>query len=212
MLAVARKDRDGRYDLTNARDPGQRGEPVRHAVKAGNISPGLAAVIAPVDPFDLNVATTTKKKKKGNEPGNILATVNRKVDLLEWELSHRWITHAAYSEGRIIQGLFERAGLSGGSTWSDSSRVDAVTAKENAACKRLVDGNVIRILMAELRSILGAKNIDVAIVRQVLGENRAYVDVEIPQRPPIETRRDVAYVAQRFRDALELLARERGQR
>jgi hypothetical protein len=216
------RSRASRYELAKARDLGQRGEATAHAVRAGNIKTGIAAVAdprrGPDDPPDQRV----------------LATVNRRVDILEHELAHGRISSAAYAEGRVLQALFERGGLSGGSTWSDGSRVDAEVAKELAIIRRIGDARAIEARLREAKSILGS--LDLAIVRQVLGENRTYAQVRqttdlinvaalagandwlpagkggkrAPSRGEVSARR-VTYLAQRFRDALETLARESGR-
>jgi hypothetical protein len=170
---------------------------------------------------------------KNDKPSRILATVNRRVDILEYELSHGRISEVAYGEGRLIQAIFERTGLSGGSTWNAGSRVDAVVAKELAVIRKVSDAKIIAAMVDENADLLGA--IDAAIVRQVLGENRSFAQVSqtldlksaalrdpdatawVPfgkggKRAPSSAeaaRRRIAYIAARFRDALESLAQRR---
>ena len=200
-----RQRRSDRYDLTEARDLGQRGEPVKHARKVGNVEAATVAVANPL----WNVAAGGRHKPA---PERVRATVNRRVDVLEYEHSHGRISAAAYNEGRVIQALFERAGISGGSTWRDGSRIDAVVAKELMLSRRCRDARLIAARMAKIGAVLGQKSIDVAIIRQVLGENRRYADVALPARLHTDTRSGIAYVAARFRDALETLARESRRR
>jgi hypothetical protein len=164
------------------------------------------------------VADPQPHPRKG--PGQrVLARVNRRIDILEWERSHDRISDDAYREGRVVQWMFERAGLSGGSTWREGSRVDAEIAKELAILRHIAAATTIDDYMGFMRDALG--EVDAAIVRQVLGENRGYGDVEMPRRrmpvpaakvpafgrqKPKPGERYASYVARRFRDALETLA------
>jgi hypothetical protein len=216
-----RRGRADRYDLVEARDLGQRGEPP----KSRNIQTAMVAI---ADPAALPPPFDPKKPYKG--PQRFVATANRRVDILEYERSHRRIGNEAYLEGRIVQAVFERQGLSGGSAWNSGSRIDAEVAKEIAIIRRLDTARAIDARLDELRDILG--DIDAKILRQVLGENRSYAEVEHsgllkaaaarggaedwaplgkggvakPAKAEVRARR-VTYIAQRFRDALETLAR-----
>lgn len=182
-----------RYDLTGAVDLGQLGKPAH----SPNVSTATVAVDDPKP--DPNKAAGQR----------VLARVNRRVDILEWERSHDRLSDDAYREGRIAQAIFERAGVAGGgSAWREGSRVDAEIAKELAVLRHIATAKLTDEYVAFLRRALGT--IDAKIVRQVLGENRNYADVELPRRrltsrEPGGTRR-TNYVAQRFRDALETLA------
>ena len=213
------KIRIDRYDLAEARDLGQRGRPTT----TKNIETSTVAVEDP-------------RPDRDSGPGQrVLATVNRRVDILEHERAHGRISNDAYREGRLVQALFERAGLSGGSTWSDGARVDAEVAKELKIIRRLDDSRLIGKMVDEIEKTLGA--IDARIVRQVLGDNRSYAQVAQPldlksaaaragaadwqplgrggwQKPARgDVRRArIGYVAQRFRDALETLAARKRQR
>jgi hypothetical protein len=222
-MVSAKKTQDrkrGRYDLTRARDLGQRGEPARHAIAVRNVAPATVAVPDP--------------KRSAHEPpdARIIATVNRKVDILEVEYGHGRISDAAYGEGRLAQMLFERAGLSSGGAAFAGSRVDAVVAKELAVIRRIDDARLITAMVEKLTDTLGV--IDARIVREVLGENRTYAQASQtlllkqaaarggdhdwtplgkngwrkPARTEVAARR-LTYIAQRFRDALETLARQR---
>lgn len=192
------KGRADRYDLADARDLGQRGEPTSHARRVKNVEIDTAAVLDPT--FDAQSKSSQR----------VIANVNRRVDILEYEHSHRRISVEAYREGRMVQALFERAGISGGSTWFQGSRVDAEVAKEIAVLRRITDARTIEWKMAELRDALGT--VDSTIIRQILGENRKYADVVLPQRRAENRERGISYIAQRFRDALETLAREARRR
>jgi hypothetical protein len=222
--------RGHRYDLTDALDLGQRGEAIKHARKRGLVDPVTAAVADPTKSLE-----PLKPGKRGAlaGPKRVLATVNRKVDILELELGHGRIGAGAYSEGRVIQALYERPGLSGGSTWNEGSRVDAVVAKELAVIRRVDNARAITAMVADIEKLVGM--IDARILREILGENRSYaavtqtldlrsaatrspdVNAWVPlgkggKRAPSSREtaaRRIAYVAQRFRDALETLADRR---
>jgi len=218
-----KKGRADRYDLSGAHDLGTRGEAVRHAERVGHIATERVAVADPApDP-------------KGGPDQRIVVTVNRRVDVLEYERAHGRIGNEAYLEGRIVQALFERTGLSAGSTWNQGSRVDAVVAKEIAVIRKIDSARAIKAKLDELQRILGET--DMRILRQVLGENIPYADVRQdgnvkaaaeragahdwiaygeggkrkPAKGEVRARR-VNYIAQRFRDALETLARETRRR
>jgi hypothetical protein len=218
------KGRTDRYELDGARSYGQQGEPSKYAVRVGHVAIATVAVADPApDP-------------NGGPGQRVLAAVNRRVDILEHERAHGRISDEAYFQGRIVQALFERGGLSGGSTWHDSPRVDAEVAKELAIIRRIAGARAVEGKIEQLRDVLGTT--DAAIVRQVLGENRSYAEVtqtldlrtaaaeqggtgnfvpygkggkRAPSRREVAARR-ISYIAQRFRDALETLARETRRR
>jgi hypothetical protein len=197
------RGRADRYELNKAADTGQRASLPPNAIRSGNVAIDTVAVPDP-------------KPHPDRGPGQrLIATVNRRVDILEHERSHGRISNEAYLEGRLVQAIFERTGLSGGSTWNAGSRVDAEIAKELAIIRRVDTARAITVRVELLKNALGL--VDAEIVRQILGENRKYVDVVLPQRmATAETPRErgVSYIAQRFRDALETLAQEqrRGRR
>src|SRR5512136_2755133 len=80
-------------------------------------------------PPSLNVRTAVAAVPDPLEPGaRILATVNRRTDILEIERSHGRISEAAYAVGRILQQAFERQARLGTSpAWNATGRVDAAT-------------------------------------------------------------------------------------
>lgn len=221
-----RKGRPDRYNLEEARDLGNRAQPPR----TKNIDPVTVAI---PDPKALPPPFDPDKPYKG--PQRFIGTVNRRVDILEYERSHGRISNEAYLEGRIVQAMFERQGLPGGSTWTNGSRIDAELAKEMAILRRVDAAAAITAQLKKLRDLLG--DIDTGILRQVLGENRVYAEVAqtrflnaaaadggvaeweplgaggMVKRDGKTVRRErIAYVAQRFRDALETLARETRRR
>jgi hypothetical protein len=131
--------------------------------------------------------------------------VNRRVDLLQDERSRGRISGAAYREGRLAQAVFGRARGPVTSNWSGADRVDAFVARELAVIHGILDAERIVRLVDWMRSELG--RIDADILQRVLGENQSYADVATLQGKSGEFGQ--RYVARRFRDALELLARTR---
>jgi hypothetical protein len=136
----------------------------------------------------------------------VLASVNRRVDILEWERSHDRISDAAYFAGRVAQAVLERANRGvGSSTWRQGSRVDAELAKELAIIHSLENGRKVEDHLKHLQTTLGT--VDAAIVRQILGDNLKYGDVRLPGRSKVVSGYET-YIARRFRDALEFLGEE----
>src|SRR3954469_5398493 len=89
--------------------------------------------------------------------GRLIATVNRRVDILELERSHGRISDEAYCAGRLTQAIFERArGPGGGAQWLEKgTRVDAELAKELAVIRTLDDARVIQNHLDAMRRTLG---------------------------------------------------------
>lgn len=182
-----RKTAPGRYDLARAHEPANgRGLPPRSAN-------AFTAVVAVPDPHQ-------NPEGPGNE--RTLATVNRRVDILELEKSHGRISDAAYSVGRIVQAVFERAKGPGGTNWQGGSRVDAWAAHELAIIHGIEDARRITGWIERITRALGM--IDARILRRVLGDRMNYAEVAAATGKAGE--RGTAYIAQRFRDALEELA------
>lgn len=155
------------------------------------------ALVAVADPLP---------NSRGPAGQRILANVNRRVDILEWERSHARISDAAYFAGRVAQAALERANRGvGSSTWSQGSRVDAERAKELGIIRALESARMVEAHLRHLQVTLG--KVDAAIVRQVLGDNLKYGDVRLPGRSNVVSGYET-YIARRFRDALELLGEE----
>ncbi|TMJ05812.1 MAG: hypothetical protein E6G97_02070 [Alphaproteobacteria bacterium] len=184
-----RPHRTGRYDTTNACDLGVRGVPP----ESRNIAVSLVAVPDPNPDPDRGAGQ------------RVLANVNRRVDILEWERSHDRISDGAYRAGRLSQAILERASRGvGSSTWQQGSRVDAELAKEISIIHALEDARKVKAHLQYLGSTLG--KLDTLILHQVLGENRTYGKVELPNIRRTGTYE--SYIARRFRDALEALAEQ----
>jgi hypothetical protein len=209
-------DRYAPSTLREANDLGHRPEPP----DTDDVETSLVAIPDPnPDP--------NRAVGRGSHGQTVRATVNRRVDILEYECSHGRITAMAYRAGRVLQGVFERAQLGGASTWAEGSRVDTSRAKEMAVVRKLLNARTIQAHLKWTRKVLGST--DAEIVRQVIGENRRYGDVALPGQhvrgrlaraafehaqlvqPQLlpERERDRNYIAHRFRDALESLATTR---
>lgn len=135
--------------------------------------------------------------------GRVLATVNRRVDVLEYERSHGRISDRAYAVGRIVQAVFERArGPGAGSQWREGDRVDAVVAQELAIIHAIQDARRVQIYVKRIRLAVG--RIDANLLQLILGEHRTFADVAALRGQA--GREGTHYWAQRFRDALDDLA------
>ena len=184
----------GRYDLREAvMPPGEQlGEPT--AVRRRHTRVGTVNVIAP-----------------NGEPVRQLATINIRTDLLELELAHDRISHPAFLEGREIQRHFEQAMRTGaGNQWNSGDRVDQFQRKEEQVVKQLETARRIDADAAWLRRCLGKESIDPKIIRNILGDNMSYGATALLHGKRGD--RGVRYIAQRFRDSLEILAKSRGDK
>src|SRR5262245_12942851 len=178
----------GRYDLSGARSPPN----------------GLGR-----PPASLNARTAVGAVADPLEPGERLCvTIDRRVDILEDERAHGRISEAAYQVGRVAQAVFERARGPGHSNWQGNVRVDAYTAKELAIIHGIEAAERITRLVGWMRRELG--RIDANILQRVLGEQKSYAEVAALRGKGGE--RGTRYVAARFRDALESLAKAKAAR
>jgi hypothetical protein len=185
----------GRYDLTGSHDPANGRAELPRSLNARTV------VGAVVDPW-------------GNGRDRHLVTVNRRVDILEDEHAHGRISQAAYLVGREIQREFERyRGPTGGGQWCMGDRIDAARRAHEAVLSTIDVARRVLRLMHKLRRILGV--VDAPIVQKILGEGKTYTEIAFMRIPAVSRampcdvgRYEVAYIAQRFRDALETLANE----
>ena len=138
------------------------------------------------------------------EPGKRLkAVVNRRVDILEEELSHRRIGQAAYAVGRIAQAVFERAaGSTGTSSIREADRVDCTLVRELAMIYRIDSAQVVVAYEAWIQRTLGPK--DAEILRRVLRDGVRFR--KLAEASGKGGREGASYFAERFRDACETLA------
>lgn len=137
------------------------------------------------------------------EPGKeVCATLNRRVDILEYEKAHRRITEQQYCLGRIVQAVFERSsGRIGSGGFNAGSRVDMVTANELRMIYAVDDARVVRAYMDRITRALGY--IDMRILRQILGERLTFA--QVAEARGRAGRQGTSYYADRFRDALAAL-------
>jgi hypothetical protein len=176
-----------RYNLESALEPPNGlGRPPR----SPNAFTALIAVDDPIADAD-------------GQRGRILATVNRRVDILELERSHGRISARAYAVGRIVQAVFERSrGPGAGSQWREGDRVDAEVAKELAIIRAIDNARRVQVYVERIRKAVG--RIDANVLQLVLGDRKSYADVAALRGRA--GARGANYFASRFRDALEDLA------
>lgn len=107
-------------------------------------------------------------------PSTVPATINRRVDILQQELSNGRINDAQFRTGRIIQTVFEKAmGRVGGGGWSGGDKVDAWAAHELAVLRGLQTAEEVRKVEAKIIrqvGIVGARMLRAILVdRMSLG-------------------------------------------
>jgi len=133
-----------------------------------------------------------------------LATINRDVDVLETEHSHRRIDHAAYRAGRALKRAYERLpAAASGTTWRGGDRVDPVAARD-AFVDRLDDAvRAVAAIEERARHVIGASG--VVFLARILRDNWTFA--ELAARGEARgSRADVARIADRFRWLLAELA------
>ena len=176
----------GRYDIRDAAMPG--GDQLGEATVARWKDSRVAAVSDPYDP--------TRR---------ILATVNIRTDLLELEYAHNRISEAALRIGREIQSKLERLSQVGaGNQWRQGDRVDQYQRHEEVIVGTLEAARAADAMFSWIARCLGKDNLDVRILRNLLGDNMSYGAVAVLHGKLGD--RGVRYIAERFRDALEVLA------
>jgi hypothetical protein len=171
-----------RYDLDDSAAPSNG-----RAAERGNAS--VAAVDDPLEPG-----------------ARVQVTVNRRVDVLENERAQGLITNTAYLAGRFVQALFERSrGARGGSAgpWREGGVTDA-WSHDAKLVRALHDAATLERYLAAMRGLLGVT--DTAIMSDMLGDNYTY-EQAAARRHRGGGIRARSYVAARFRDALELVAK-----
>ena len=176
----ARRDTAGRYDGQKTR---LLATGLGRPVPSVNVRTAVANV---VDPF-------------GNGLGRIQASVNRNVDILELERSHRRISEGAYLTGRIIQTAFEKLGGTRTANWQGSNKSDAKTISDVIAVNSIESAREITALMGRIVARIGM--IDARLIRRILGDRMTFAQCADQQGKAGE--RGTSYVAMRFRDSLE---------
>ncbi|MTW19384.1 hypothetical protein GJ689_24650 [Rhodoplanes serenus] len=104
------------------------------------------------------------------EPGaKLLATVNRRTDVLEDERSHGRISEAAYQVGREIQAAFERQSRIGSSSnWNEGGRVDMAERHELAIGYAVRDAKRVQDLVRRVEAAVGV--VGARVLRQIIGD------------------------------------------
>lgn len=190
MSEYRKQGAEGRYD------------PKRSARMPAN---GLAR-----PPISVNVKTALAVVPDPMEPGKELyVAVNRRVDILETERSHKRISEGAYRVGREIQAVFEKASRVGsGSQWREGDRVDQTIARELAIHRNIETARAIQAEMERLVREVGS--VGALFLRCIIGDGvsfKAYAEATSGSG-----RRDVDRVADRFRWMLEEIVRRRAAR
>lgn len=138
----------------------------------------------------------------GDGKQRVFATVNRRVDILEDERSHKLISEAAYRTGRQVQQVFELAARVGGSNWGGDSRSDPLHTQRSAISKAMERAGEILEMERRIRDRLGA--IDTRLLARVLRDRMSFADcAALVGKPGSWGER---FIKARFRDALEELA------
>jgi hypothetical protein len=89
-------------------------------------------------------------------PPPVRVTLNRRVDILQQELSNGRITEVMFRTGRIIQQTFEKAmGRVGGGGWGGGDKVDTWTAHELAVIRGLQTADEARAVEAKIVRQIG---------------------------------------------------------
>ena len=174
----------GRYDGRPARLP--PGGELARPPKSRNVDVDVAAIVDPM----------------GDGEERILATVNRRVDILETERSRKLISESAYRVGRQLQAVFERLGGIGSTNWCGASRIDPMLANELKILNSVMSAQEIAKVFERMRGRLGM--IDTRLVKRILGDRMSYADCAAHEGKAGE--RGTTYIASRFRHALEDLA------
>lgn len=189
---------------TRARDP-RYGQGDRYTTR-GAIDPGAVtrstrgvslAIVAVEDPLP------DPTRPPLSQPPRVLAAANRRVDILEWEISHGRIKPSEYNVGRIAQAIFERMSSArlGSGGFSPGDKVDQATAHELAVIYKVDDARTVVAWCKRIERAIGP--IDARLLRQILGDRLSFSDVAASRGRAGE--KGTRYYAERFRDALEEL-------
>jgi hypothetical protein len=149
----------------------------------------------------LNIRTAIGAVDDPLERGKKLAaTVNRNVDVLEWEYSHRQIDEAAYQAGRLLKRAYERVpGAANGSNWRGGDRLDPITARSLKEDRHIDAMKEIERLERLAATEVGWSG--VALLRLVLRDGLKFKDITL-RAAAKGSRASVPQVADRFRWAL----------
>lgn len=131
--------------------------------------------LAPVTARDLTLDLGTKLVADPLEPGAFThAPFNRRVDVLEEEISNRRITTSQYEIGRIIQAVFERASgarLGSGGMGEGGSR-DQTIAQELKVIYAIEDAETVKRYVSRIERVIGT--VGARFLRQVLADGTTF--------------------------------------
>lgn len=148
----ARRERDPRGDRYNRNSAFMPAQGLASSASPRNV-PTLAGAVA--DPY---------------EPGGrIQVSINRRVDLLEEQRSHKRISVSEFETGRQVQAIIERAsgaGLGSGGWGAGGSR-DQTVAHEIAIIYAVEDARLIQQLMSRIVQAVGS--VGARMLRDLLG-------------------------------------------
>ncbi|MGF3026534.1 hypothetical protein ACQVP2_27390 [Methylobacterium aquaticum] len=136
------------------------------------------------------------------EPGKrLLASVNRRIDILEDERSHGRITVSQYETARQVQAVFERASGArlGSGGWDIGGSRDQTIAHELQIIYAIEDARVIRALLGRVERAVGWSG--ARFLKAVLADRATFAQCAVARGKSGE--RAVAQVAGHFRILLE---------
>jgi len=126
-----------------------------------------------------------------------------RIDLLDKERRDGSISEAAYQAGRTVERVFERMSrVAGSGQWLAGDRLDSATQAQVAAALGFENAIKVNAYLTFLLRHLGKR--DARLLWAVLGLRLKFQTIALAEhRPGI---RGVRYIADRFRDALGVLA------
>ena len=131
--------------------------------------------LAPITARDTYVDVGTKLVADPSEYGSFThAPFNRRVDVLEDEISNHRISTSQYEIGRIIQAVFERASgarLGSGGMGEGGSR-DQTIANELKVIYAIEDAETVRRYVARIERVIGT--VGARFLRQVLADGTTF--------------------------------------
>ncbi|TGD94049.1 hypothetical protein [Methylobacterium nonmethylotrophicum] len=136
------------------------------------------------------------------EPGKrLLATVNRRVDILEDERSHGRISVSQYETARQVQAVFERAtgARLGSGGWNVGGSRDQTIAHELAIIYAIEDARVVRALLGRVEKAVGT--VGARFLKSVLADRQTFAQAAEARGKAGE--RGTSQVAAHFRILLE---------
>lgn len=131
--------------------------------------------LAPLTARDAYIDVGTKMVADPSEYGSFThAPFNRRVDVLEEEISNRRISTSQYEIGRIIQAVFERASgarLGSGRMGEGGSR-DQTIANELKVIYAIEDAATVRRYVSRIERVIGT--VGARFLRQILADGTTF--------------------------------------